>query len=272
MTRLRVFLSRVRSLFFKRRLDDALDEELRAHLEMMVDDYVRAGMSPEDARRKARLRLGGVEQTKEIVRDQRGFPFADQLLQDLRYAVRTFRRNPGFTIAAVLTLALGIGANTAIFSVVSAVLFRPLPYPDSSRLMAILSTSRSTGKAFGSAQGVFVDWRERAKSFDLMAGARRDVIVWSGIEQPRRLPVGRVSDSFFALVGARPAIGRTFTRDEDRYGQGKVAVLDGAFWQREFGGKLGAVGRTVVLDDTPYTIVGVLPTSVRFAYFGATDV
>jgi putative ABC transport system permease protein len=271
MTRLRVFLSRVRSLFFKRRLDEALDEELRTHLAMLADDYVRAGVSPGEARRQARLRLGGIEQTKEAVRDARA-TWIDSVWQDVRYAFRTFARTPGFTIVAVLTLALGIGANTAIFSVVSAVLFRPLPYPDSSRLMAILSTSRSTGKAFGSAQGVFVDWRERAKSFDLMAGARRDVIVWSGIEQPRRLPVGRVSDSFFALVGARPAIGRTFTRDEDRYGQGKVAVLDGAFWQREFGGKLGAVGRTVVLDDTPYTIVGVLPTSVRFAYFGATDV
>ena len=173
---------------------------------------------------------------------------------------------------AGLTLALGIGVNTAAFSVVNAVIMRPLPFPNPGRLMAILSTNPATKESFGSAQGVYVDWRERSTSFETIVGARPTRMLWSGVGQPRFLSIAAASFDFLPLIGAHAILGRTFTKAEDQPGQADVALLDAGFWKRELGGKTDVLGRTIMLDDKPYNIVGILPAGIHFGYFGAIDV
>jgi len=213
MAGLRAFLSRARSLFRRRRLEAALDEELRAHLEMLADDYVRAGMTRDEARRRARLRLGGIEQTKEAVRDARA-TWIDSVWQDARYALRIFGRDRAFTAVAILTLALGIGGTTGIFSVVNAAIFRPLPYPDSRRLMAIdvVESKDPGGVASHATPAQFLEWRDRSKSFETLAGAWHTSMIVSGIGQPRQITVVEATADFFRLLGVRPVVGRVFNR------------------------------------------------------------
>ncbi len=194
------------------------------------------------------------------------------MLQDLRFAVRILVKNPAFTLVVVLTLALSIGANTAVFSIVNAVVLRPLPFPNSDRLMAILSTAAGVKEPFQSAPGVFVDWRERTMSFDRVAGARPTRMIMSSTHQSRFVSIAAISFDFFPLIGVQPVLGRTFTKDEDQPGRGTVVLLDGGFWRREFGGNANVMGQTIILNDKPYNIIGVLPPGIRFAHFGATDV
>jgi putative ABC transport system permease protein len=195
----------------------------------------------------------------------------ESLLQDISFGMRILRRNPAFAIVAGLTLALGIGVNTAVFSVVNAVIVPPLRFPNSARLMAILSTNPATKEPFWSAQGVYVNWRERSNSFETIAGARSTRMLWSGVRQPRFLSIAATSFDFLPLIGARPTLGRTFTKAEDQPGRADVALLDAGFWQREFGGKTDVIGRKITLDEKAYSIIGVLPEG-RFGYFGAIDV
>jgi predicted permease len=268
MTRLRVFLSRVRSLFFKRRLDAALDEELRAHLATLEDDYVRAGMSPEEARRRARLRLGGIEQTKEAVRDQRGLSFVDHLLQDLRYGWRTLQRSPSYSVAALLTLGIGIGATTAVFSVADAVALRPLPYERPDRLFGIHSRSTSGDRiSTGVSSQDFLEWREHQQVFTAigMVGGG----AFSLIEgEPEELRGCRLTGDVFAALGARPILGRVFGHEHEIEGNHRVAVLGYGFWQRRFAGDRHIVGRKLLLDDGAYEVVGVMPADFKYPPVG----
>jgi predicted permease len=265
------FWNRLKATLSKSGLERELDDELRFHLEMIAEENVQRGMPLDEARRAARRSFGGVEQVKESYRDRRGFPALDSLIQDIRFGLRMLRRNPGFTIVAVVTLAFGIGANTGVFSVVNAVILRPLHFPAPDRLMVVLSTVLGTREAFQSAQGVFVDWRERSTSFEVLAGERSTEMIWSGIGQPRSVSVAATSFNFFSLVGVQPILGRTFTKDEDQPGRGDVALVDAGFWRRELGGEADLLGRKIILDDKLYSIIGVLPPGVRFGYF-ATDI
>ena len=192
--------------------------------------------------------------------------------QDLRFGLRMLRRNPGFTTAAVLTLALGIGATTAVFSVANAVVLRPLQFPQSDRAVTVLSATPDVGKAYPPMESLYVEWRDRQRCFDLFAGALTFRVTLRGLGEPRDIPIAEVSAAFLPLIGVQPALGRLFTPEEDRDGRDSVVLLDHGFWQREFAGNPNALGRTIVLNERPVTIIGVLPPDTRFPGFGQRDI
>lgn len=243
-----------RNLFRKQRAEQELDDELRAYIELTAAENVRRGMSPGDALQKARRDLGGIEQVKESVRDVRAGAALDTLLQDVRCALRGLRKNPAFAAVAILTLALSIGANTTIFSIVNGVLLKPLPYPNPDRLVSLWENN-AFGRFLTVAPANFYDWREQNTTFDKMAAldAYPDFIL-TGIGEPRRLAGAAVTADFFPLLGVHMAIGRGFQAAE-----GKVVVLSYSTWERYFGSRPGIVGAQIRLNDAGYTVVGVLP-------------
>jgi predicted permease len=258
------FMTRVAGLFGKRRDDAELAAELRAHLEMASEENIRRGMSPNEALYAARKEFGGVEQVKEIYRERRGLPMIETLLQDIRFGLRMLRKNPGFTAVAVLTLALGIGATTSIFSVVDSILLRPLPFRDPSRIMVLYESIPKIGPG-----GIPVSapdvahFRELNKVFeDLGAYATHKTDI-SGGSSPERVNVTRMSASIFRELGVQPLLGRTFRDDEDADGH-HLAILGYALWQSRFGGDREIVGKAVSLDREPYTVVGVMPKTFEF--------
>ncbi|HEY2573947.1 MAG TPA: ABC transporter permease, partial [Verrucomicrobiaceae bacterium] len=222
---------------------------------------LRAGMTPEDARRDALIRLGGMEQTKEKYREGRGLPWLETFLHDVRFGMRMLRKNPGFTTIAVLTLALGIGANTAIFSVVNAVLLRPLPYTNPGNLVRIWNMYPPTWQQLGLSPGDFQDFQKQAQSFSEMA-AYVDVpqgFNLTGHGDPLRVTTGYATSGFFPMLGTRPAAGRFFSPNEDKPGAPRVIVISHEVWNTTFHGDPAAIGQTVDLDGQGYTLVGVLP-------------
>jgi putative ABC transport system permease protein len=274
MSWMRVLVARCSVLFRRKRLEETLDEELRAHLEMLRDDYLKRGLSPEEARYAAQRTFGGLEQVKEEYREQRGFIMMETLIQDLRYGLRQLRRNPGFTIVAVLTLALGIGANTAIFSVVNAVVLRPLPYSHSDRLVWIAESIPALNVEIATG-GDYVDWKDQSHTLDGVAAYDKGAAAEGGAAQsadfnltgrgtPARVHGVNVSASFFATLGVEPQLGRAFTENEDQTNGPRVTVLMYPFWQQYFGADPHVLGQTVSLDAAPYTVVGVMPASFRF--------
>jgi len=263
MRPLRAWLLRVRGLFAGAARDAELSAELESHLQLHIDDNIRSGMTPDAARRHAVLALGGVEPVKEKYRDRRGLPFLDTLRQDVTYAVRSLRRTPAFTATAVLTLALGIGANAAIFSMVNATLLRPLPFRDPGRLVLVFASDGPGNGYDVTSYPAFADWREQNHSFDSMAAyATRAMTIATGNET---LVVGgkRVTPGLFETLGVAPAIGRTFSVDEQRPGSGAVAILSHAFWTQHYGGSPSVIGQVLRVNDAPCTIVGVLPREFR---------
>jgi predicted permease len=258
MSGLRVFLSRLGSLFRKERLDQELDAELRSHFEMLVEENLRKGMAPEEARRAARLRLGGSAQIQEEYREQRGLPLLETLWQDARYGLRIFAKKPGFTAIAVLTLALGIGPNAAIFSIVNAFLLRPLPFAHPERLTMVWEKD-DDGSPGNTTYATFVDWQARSKSFESLALLRDwDPVLTAGGE-PERIPGARVSASYFALLGVHPLIGRDFRPEDDSPSSAHVVIISYKLWQRRFGGNPDVLGKPVSFALYSYTIVGVMP-------------
>jgi predicted permease len=251
----------VRSLFRKTAVERELDEELRFHLEKQIERNVAAGMSATEARYAALRAFGGVEQIKEECRDARGVNLIETTLQDVRYGLRQLRRNPGFTLVAALTLALGIGPNTAIFSVVNAVLLRPLPYKDPNQLVEISEKYPKRGlDFFAVAPANFLDWQQQNHVFESMAvfGVFSYQYYLGGEGQPEKVRGRRVSVSFFPLLGVHPILGRTFLPEEDGPGH-RVVVLTYAFWQRRFGSDPKVVGRQITLNGESYTVIGVMP-------------
>ena len=256
---------RLRSLFRRAQADQELDDELRDHLERRTEEYVAKGMSTAEAQRRARLDLGGIEQTKEQCRDARRVDHIENLAQDLKYGLRMLAKNPGFTIVAVLTLALGIGANTAIFSVVNAVLLRPLPYPDSDRLVQIWSTNPNTNRwGTWTAYPRFEDWRRESNVFEKMATARTWVISIKGGDHPESLLGVITSSQLLQLLRVQPMLGRGFLPEEDQPGHDHVIILSYRLWQRRFGSDRAVLGRTVDVDQESYTVIGVMPSDFRF--------
>jgi putative ABC transport system permease protein len=249
----------------KDKLEDQLDEELQFHIEMRTREFIAAGMTPEEARHQAARLFGNQLLLKERTRDVDTIGWIESLWQDLRYALRLLRKSPGFTIVAVLTLALGIGANTAVFSVVNTVLLRPLPYPESERLVKIWSTNPNTNRwGMWTAYPRFVDWRRHATVFEEMATARTWVINLSGGDQPEALYGVVTSSRLFQLLRVQPMLGRAFLPEEDQRGHDHVIILSYGLWQRRFGGDRAVIGRTVDLDRQSYTVIGVMPRDFRF--------
>jgi len=250
-----------RNLLQRERVERELAEEIEACLEMLVQAKVAEGLGPEEARRAALIELGGVEQVKESVREVRVGHFFRTVWQDFRYGVRWLRRSPGFTAVAVLTIALGVGANTAIFSVVNAALLRPLPYNDPSGLVLLWGADRATGAERGQVSATdAADWRAQARSFEAVAtyGDWRPLLA-EGSGEPERLPAAQVGDGYFDVMKGQPLLGRTFLPEEQDDGKDFVVVLGHGLWQRRFGGDPSIVGRAVRLNGRPHTIVGVMP-------------
>ena len=261
----RVLLARVRELFRSRRIDRDLGEELDTHLSLLEDEHVRRGLSRVEARRAARMDLGGLDQTKELVKDRRGFRVIEMFAHDVRYAVRLLVKSPGFTTAAIVTLALGIGANAAIFSLVDAVMFRPLPYPDPHRLVSIWEVMQPTGTRSVVAPANYLDYETRARSFSALAAYQSAGKNLTGSGDPERLAGEEVTASYFQTLGVMPELGRPFTAAENRDGQDGVAVISHGLWQRRFGGEPAILNRDIRLDARTYRIVGVMPAAFQAA-------
>ena len=267
MRRLRAWAWRVAGLFTGARDERDMAEEIEAHLRLHADDYERAGLPPDEARRRAVLALGGIERTKEQYRDRRGIPLIETTVQDVRYALRGFRKNPGFAGAVLLVLALGIGANTTIFTVVNAVLLKPLPFVEPDRLVMVWHTPPPASfpgmTQFAVSAANYIDWKGRQRVFERMAIYRYRSFTLTGRGQPEQLHALGVEAGFFEVLGAQPLLGRWFLPQEDRPGS-HVAVLSHRLWQSRFGGDHSIVGRAVQLDGTPHTIVGVMDASFAF--------
>ncbi len=268
MRQIRAAFMRLSGLFDRTPHDRDLENEIESNLHLQIEDNLRTGMTPDEARRQALLRLGGVESVKEAYRDRRGIPLLETALQDARYAFRTLRRHRGATLLGILVMALGIGANTAVFSVVHAVLLNPLPYQDPERIVTL--TYRSTG---GVATGErsravsvldFLDWENASTSFDSMAyfASGRGSVMAGAVAEFAVLT--RVSDGFFRALGIRPAAGRSFTQEETRAGGTVVAMISDRYARQHFGDPGTALGRTLRLPNQAVPVVGVLPAGFEF--------
>src|SRR6185503_15346880 len=250
----------LRALLHRRIADADLTDEVRDYFDRIVAEKVSGGQSPDEARRAAMREIGNLTVTRETVRAYGWENAVETLLGDLHYAVRRLRHNPGFTATSVITLALGIGAATAIFSAVNPILFEALPYPDAKRITAI-SDLHNDGRHLEVTFGTYREVAVRSTSFDALAVYRAWQPTFTGSTEPERLDGQRVSAGYFRSLGVPPALGRDFTADDDRVrGPRNVIVSDG-LWRRRLGGDPSIVGRTVSLDDNAYTVIGVLPES-----------
>ena len=255
-------LSFASALFRRSHLEYEMEEELRSHIQHRADELERAGTPRKEAERQARIEFGGYQKFKEECRQALGAHMFHTFLQDVRYGLRMLQRSPGFTIVAVLTLALGIGANTAIFSVVYGVLLRPLPFKDPERLIVLNETTPRVGTVAVSYPN-FLDWREQSHTFSQMAPITSVEFNLAGVSQPESITGLAVSPNFLSMMGVRPLLGRDFDASEEKPGTAPVVLLSYELWQSHLGGDPTAVGRTITLDDTSFTIVGVLPPDYR---------
>src|SRR5205809_138672 len=273
-----VAVTRIRALFVRRADDDDFDAEIASHMQMLVDEHVRRGMTEDEACRAARLAFGGSMQTVEQHRDGRSLPFVETTLHDLRYALRSLRRQPTFTIVAIATLAVGIGAGTTVFSFAGAVLLRPLPYSRPHELVRVFETNplrRWTRNIASPAN--YADWRKQNTVFaDVAAyeqfsntGSGAGFVYLTGQGEPQALTSLGVTGNLFRVLGAPPLLGRTFTDDETFEGKARVAVISYGLWQSVFGGDPAIIGRTVALSGRTYDVVGVMP---RGFFFPGKDV
>src|SRR2546423_1310275 len=250
---------RARLVVDRSAIEREMQEEVRFHLEMEAAELARSGN--EDAWRAARRRSGGVARYRGVAGEACGGRGREELRQDARYALRVLGRGRGFAAVSVLTLALGVGANTAIFSVVRGVLLRQLPYADAERLVAIASVIRGSATAVSPPD--FVDWRAQGKSFSGIAAHFLSTTNLTGTGEPERLNQARVSANFFDVLGVAPILGRGFAPTEDERSAARVAVLSDRLWRRRFGADEKIIGRTILLDDFPTTVIGVAPPQFR---------
>src|SRR5580700_12278061 len=254
----------LRNLFFTRRVDADLDREVHSHLEMLVEEKIRAGMTPAEAQRAARIELGGVEQVKIHVRDSRTGAFLDSLVQDVRFAIRGLRRTSGLAAFVVITLALGIGMTSATFSMVDALVFRPYPVPHPSGVVTLVSTTHDSNFDDFSYRE-YLDIRDKTKSYDgVIAYADMQAVGFSAepAATPRIKGGMMVSGNYFRVLGVEPRLGRGFREDEGQVpGRAAVVVLGAAFWRQEFAGDPSILGRQVRLNGVDFTVIGVAPES-----------
>src|SRR5256885_775234 len=269
---LRIFGARWRGLLSKRQLDQDLDAELRAHLEMLTEENIRRGMSPVEARYAARREFGGVEQTKELHRQQRSIALLDALVEDLRFALRGLGKRPAFALVAILTLALGIGSTTAVFSVVDRILFRSLPYPHDERLVSFGDKAPFEANEFVLGPD-YVDWKKAQTPFESVTsfvpgGADCDLTE----RNPVRLKCALVESTFLPTFGIQPFLGRNFTSEEDRPNGARVALITYGLWRSRFASDRNLPGRTISLDGRPTLVVGVLPPQFEMPILGHEDI
>ena len=252
---IRALARRVAGMFRSRRDDREFAAELEAHLQFHIEDNLRSGFSPAEARRRALVSLGGVEQAREHHRERRSLPMLETFFQDARFTLRTLGRNPGFALLAMLTLALGIGANTAIFSIINGVLLRPLPFAEPARLLATHSEYP---------KGPFVFLRDHSRTMQFAANSEGTEFNLTGVDTPERLTGCSVSANWFDVLGVHPKMGRTFREGEDLPGKDNVVILSYSLWQRRFAGDPAIVGRSIALDGASREIIGVMPPEFRF--------
>jgi predicted permease len=264
MRRVRGWLLRLGGIFRRERRERELTAEMDSHLQMHIEDNLRSGMSAREARREALMRLGGIEQTKENCRDRRGLPLLEILFQDLRFAVRLLRKNPGFTAIAVLTLALGMGAATTIFSVVNGVLLRPLPYQNHDRLLRVDEThpgAIGSGLTFAT----FLDLEREAKTVENASAFREWLFNITGEGEPQQVSGALTSGNFFNNLGSPPLLGRTIQPEDDQVGgNNRVVVLSYALWNSRFGADPKILGRALNVNAEPVTVIGVMPPGFDF--------
>jgi putative ABC transport system permease protein len=258
----------MRRLFRRIREEKLLDKELRFHLERQMAGNVAAGMSPEEARRRAQLEFGGLERVKEEVRDTRWESHLDTLFRDIRYALRTLRKAPGFTAVAVLTLALGIGANTAIFSVVYAVLLKPLPFTNPGQLFTAFQANTQQGIAeTGCSYPNFEEWRAQNHVFSELAGILAHQLTLTGRGEPSVVNTSVVTPELFALLDVKPLAGRIFFSQDGKQGAAPVVLVSEELWRGKFGEDPKIVGTSINLDKRPFTVIGIIPVAFRTPFF-----
>jgi putative ABC transport system permease protein len=267
MSRLRVIALRLRGLFRKSRLETDLRDELHAHIEMLAEENMRRGLDARGARDAAMRDFGGVEQVKEAYRERRGVPPVETFLQDLRYAAHSLRRNPGFAAVAGLALALGIGANTAIFSFADVLLQRPVDLPQLDRLVSIVEHTPPSEDDEPLSPANYLDLQD-SQSFDKLSAYQPVSAGLTGQGDPEQIAGIRASTNFFDTLGVVPAVGRAFLPEEEQPGKDRVVMLSDGFWRRKFGADPATLGHTLKLDDQTYTIIGVMPPGFSFPHTG----
>ena len=269
MKSLRALVRRLLGIFATSRADRDLEAELESHLQLHIDDNLRAGLSPSEARRQAMIALGGVTQTVEAYRDRRGLPILASLAGDVRYGVRSLLRRPGFTLAGIVILGLGIGANSAIFTLVNAVVLRPLPFTDADRIVRLWQTPPAATfpgmDTFSISPANFIDWEAQNQVFEKMAIFRGGRQTLTGMGEPEPVVVIRASANFLPILGLVPSRGRGFTRDDDREGGPRTALVTERFFQSRLGGDPGIIGRTLMLNRVPHEVIGIVPDAPAFA-------
>ena len=265
---LNIFISRLRALFRRETVIDEIEEEMRSHVEMEVASNIERGMGPEEARAAALRSFGNLGRIRDLAYEVRGGGMLETLWQDLRYGARMLMKRPGFTIIAVLTLALGIGANTAIFSVVNAVLLNPLPFAAPDRLMALGQNSPDNRAALSNFSFLnFADVRDQSEAFERLAAYYNSNFTLTGQSEAVMLRGTVVTADLFPMLGASPAVGRSFLPEEDKAGggsEGRPVILSWECWQQWFAGDPSVVGRAVTLNNTSFTVVGVMPAEFMF--------
>jgi len=262
---MRRFLAKLANLFRGRSAERELAREVESHLAMLEEEFGRRGLSAEEAKLAARRTYGGVEQAKELHREARSFLWIENLGKDLRYGARSLLRTPGFTAVAVIALALGVGANTAIFGVVNAVLLRPLAYKDADRLVTVLHNG--SGPV---ATANYIDWRDQSHSFEAMGAADYWRPNLTNTDRPEHLYGLKVTQNMLPLLGVQPLLGRLFIAGEDQEGAEREVILSYRLWRRRFNGDGDVVGKLITLNGEAYTVVGVMPPTFHFAPFWAT--
>jgi putative ABC transport system permease protein len=263
MRKWRAWLVRFGELFRKERGDRDLAAEMESHLQMHIEDNLRAGMSAAEARREAIMKLGGVEQTKEIYRDRRGLPLLETLFQDLRFAGRMLLKNPGFTAIAVLTLVLGIGATTAIFSVVYGVLLRPLPYPNPDEIVQLWEVNAKGGR-MNFPEPNFTDIRSASQTLEALAECNAGPFTITGGTEPTRTLAASVSRDFFKVMRVSPVLGRSFSPEDQREGAAPVLLVSHGYWRQHLGGSNELSKLKLVADHKVFSVAGVMPEGFRF--------
>ena len=272
MAHLRRIVTKLRNLAANKRAEEELAREVSSHLTLLADEFESRGMAPEEARRAARRAYGGVEQVKQSHRDERSVLWMEQTIQDLRYGLRTLSKSPGFTVTAVLTLGLGIGACTAIFSLLNAVLIRSLPYGDPSRLVYLFTPNRQfklPDEVFGPAYADLYDLKRASHSFEDMTAFGQSVFNLASPGVAERVSAARVDGDFFQTFQSTPELGREISADDNQLGHEKVAVISHALWQSMFGSAADVLHRSLLLDGKSYQIIGVMPQG--FEYPHSTD-
>jgi hypothetical protein len=262
-------LARVRSFWRDWRgpaqLDAEMQDEFRLHIELRTEDLIRSGLAPGEAARRARLEFGSVERYREEGRASVGLDQLDELRGDLRYGVRSLRKSPGFTLVAVLTLGLGIGATSTLFSVIHGVVLRPLEFPEPERIVRIRTLIGNDDRDTRDLSPPnFVSLAEESRAFEAISAVLRGSRTLTGVGQPRIVESAEVSAAFFDVLGIRPVLGRSFLSAENLRGSQRVTILNEGLWRRMFGADPGMVGRVITLDGTPHTVVGVMPSGVSF--------